>query len=86
MHLRVYRYSGYAAVPPGLRWIRGGFVCAPCLANWGGEGCRGLVCCLVIGCFVCGAGEDCRLLACCLVVGVLRVGRGRAVAFQAFAR
>ena len=28
---------------------RGFSVCAPCLANWGGEGCRGLVCCLVAG-------------------------------------
>ena len=51
-----------------------------------GEGCRGLVCCLVVGCFACGAGEVVACLVCCLVAGVLRVGQGRAVAFQAFAR
>ena len=29
--------------------MRGGFVCAPCLANWGGVGCRVLMCCVVVG-------------------------------------
>lgn len=38
MHLYVCQYSGYVTVPPGLRQMRGGFVCAPCLANWGGGG------------------------------------------------
>ena len=46
-----------------------------------GEGCRLLVCCLVVWCFVCGAGEAVACLVCCLVAGVLRVGRGKAVAF-----
>ena len=51
MHLCVYRYSGYAAVPPGLRQMRGGFVCALCLANWGGGGLSRFS--LVVGCFAC---------------------------------
>ena len=51
--------------------MRGGFVCAPCLANWGGGGCRGLVCCLVAGRFACVAGEGCRGLVCYLAAGCL---------------
>ena len=35
-----------AGVAVDLRWFS---VCAPCLANWGGGGCRGLACCLVVG-------------------------------------
>ena len=58
MDLYVCQYSGYAAVPPGLRWMRGGFACAPCLANCGGGSCRGFACCLVVGCFACGAAEE----------------------------
>ena len=39
---------------------------------WGGEGCRGLACCLVAWRFVCGAGEGCRVLVCCVVVSLVR--------------
>ena len=53
-----------------VRWVRRWFsMCAPCLANWRGGGCRLLVCCLVAWRFACGAGEGCRLLACYLMVG-----------------
>ena len=53
-----------------VRWVRRWFsMCAPCLANWRGGGCRLLVCCLVAWRFACGAGESCRLLACYLMVG-----------------
>ena len=48
----------------GARYPAGGcgscavvWVCAPCLANWSGGGCRGLMCCVVVGCFAC-RGED----------------------------
>ena len=80
MHLYVCQYSGYAAVPPGLRWMRGGFACAPCLANCGGGSCRGFACCLVVGCFACGAGEAVAVLPVAWWLGVLRAGRGKAVA------
>lgn len=33
----------------GCGRFAGGFVCAPCLANWGGEGCRLLACYVVAG-------------------------------------
>ena len=60
--------SGGRGIPPGSvgesRWFS---ACAPCLANWGGGGCRGLVRCLVVGCYVCG--EGCRGLVCCLMAG-----------------
>ena len=41
---------GPVGVAVDVRWFS---TCAPCLANWGGEGCRLLVCCLVVGCFAC---------------------------------
>ena len=64
--------SGVRGIPP-VRWVAWWFsVCAPCLANWRGEGCRGLACCLVVGCFACGAGEGCRVLVCCVVVSLVR--------------
>ena len=45
---------GPVGVAVDVRWFS---TCAPCLANWCGGGCRGLVCCLVVGCFACGAGR-----------------------------
>ena len=37
-----------------VRWVRRWFsMCAPCLTNWGGGGCRGLMCCVVVRCFAC---------------------------------
>ena len=45
---------GPVGVAVDVRWFS---MCAPCLANYGGGGCRLLVCCLVVGCFACGAGE-----------------------------
>ena len=41
-----------------------------------GEGCRLLVCCLVVWCFVCGAGEGCRGLVRCLMAGCFACGAG----------
>ncbi len=68
-------------IPP-VRWDRWWFsMCAPCLANCGGAGCRLLICCLVAGCFACGAGEAVAVWPVALWLGVLRMGRGRAVAF-----
>ena len=43
---------GPVGVAVDVRWFS---MCAPCLANYGGGGCRGLVCCLVVGCFACRA-------------------------------
>ena len=43
-----------AGVAVDSRWFS---VCAPCLANCGGGGCRGLGFCLVVWCFAGGAGE-----------------------------
>ena len=37
-----------------------------------GEGCRLLVCCLVVWCFVCGAGEGCRLSGFCEIASLVR--------------
>ena len=56
--------SAVRGIPPGLRWIRGGFVCAPCLANWGGGGLSrfGL---LRGGWMFCVWGGGCRLLVSC---------------------
>ena len=48
---------GVRCGPAGVAVDVWGFVCAPCLANWGGGGCRGLACCLVAWRFVCGAGR-----------------------------
>ena len=64
--------SGVRGIPP-VRWVARWFsVCAPCLANWGGgEGCRLLVCCLVVWCFVCGAGEGCRLSGFCEIASLV---------------
>ena len=45
---------GPVGVAVDVRWFS---TCAPCLANCGGEGCRGLMCCVVVGCFAC-RGED----------------------------
>ena len=42
-----------AGVVVDVRWFS---VCAPCLANWGGEGCRGLACCVVAGVLCAGGG------------------------------
>ena len=50
-------------------------MCAPCLANCGGAGCRLLICCLVAGCFACGAGEAVAVWPVALWLGVLRMGR-----------
>ena len=36
-----------------------------------GEGCRLLVCCLVVWCFVCGAGEGCRLSGFCEIASLV---------------
>ena len=47
------------------------WVCAPCLANWGGGGLSPFSLLLGGWCFACGAGEGCRGLACCLVAGSL---------------
>ena len=63
MHLCVRQYSGYAAVPPGLRQMCGGFVCAPCLANCGGGGLSRFSVLRGGWCFACGVGEGCRLLS-----------------------
>ena len=57
-----------AGVVVDVRWFS---VCAPCLANWGGEGCRLFGLLLGGWCFACGVGEGCRGLACCLVAGSL---------------
>ena len=43
---------GPVGVAVDVRWFS---MCAPCLANYGGGGCRLLVCCLVVGCFACRA-------------------------------
>ena len=40
---------GPVGVAVDVRWFS---TCAPCLANWGGGGCRLLVCCVVVECFV----------------------------------
>ena len=56
-----------------VRWVRRWFsMCAPCLANWRGGGCRLLVCCLVAWRFACGAGEGCRLLVSCEIANQSR--------------
>ena len=43
---------------------------------WGGGSCRGFACCLVVGCFACGAGEGCRGLVRCLMAGCFACGAG----------
>ena len=45
---------GPVGVAVDSRWFS---VCAPCLANWGGGGCRLLVCCLVAGVLHVGRGR-----------------------------
>ena len=55
---------GPVGVAVDSRWFS---VCAPCLANWGGGGCRLLVCCLVAGVLHVGRGRLSRF-------GVLRGG------------
>ena len=45
--------------------VRGGFVCAPCLANWGGGGLSPFSLLLGGWCFARGAGEGCRLSGFC---------------------
>ena len=61
-----------AGVVVDVRWFS---VCAPCLANWGGEGCRLFGLLLGGWCFACGVGEGCRGLACCLAAGCFRLVR-----------
>ena len=49
--------SGVRGISP-VRWVAWWFsMCAPCLANCGGGGCRGLACCMVAGVLRVGRGR-----------------------------
>ena len=49
--------SEIRGIPP-VRWVARWFsVCAPCLANWGGEGCRLLACYVMAGVLRVGRGR-----------------------------
>ena len=52
--------------------VRVGFVCAPCLANWGGGGLSRFSVLPGGWVFCVWGGEGCRLLVCCVVVSLVR--------------
>ena len=59
-------------------------MCAPCLANWRGGGCRLLACCLVAWRFACGAGEAVAVWPVALVVGCFARGAGESCRLLAY--
>ena len=61
---------GPAGVAVDTRWFS---MCAPCLANCGGGGCRGLACCVVAGVLCAGRG---RAVAVWSATWRLNVGAG----------
>ena len=65
--------SGVRGISP-VRWVAWWFsMCAPCLANCGGGGCRGLACCVVAGVLCAGRG---RAVAVWSATWRLNVGAG----------